>query len=77
MRWSTVDKKLVREYRERYRIVAEVELQEQKTATIGERWRQLNALWNLANELGVRSTPDDVNTVRRRWVKIMEQHERT
>ncbi len=73
-----MDKKLLREYRERYRIVAEVELQEQQAATIAERWQQLNALWNLASGLGIHSTTDDdVDIVRHRWVQLKEQHERT
>ena len=73
-----MDKKLLREYRERYRIVAEVELQEQQVATIAERWQQLNALWCLASGLGIRSSAaDDVDPVRRRWVHLKERHERT
>ena len=71
------DKKLLHEYRERYRIVAEVELQEQRAATVAERWQQLNALWNLASGLEIRNTADDVDAVRRRWVQLKEHYERT
>jgi hypothetical protein len=73
-----MDKQLLRDYRERYRIVAELEQQEQQAATIAERWQQLNALWNLAVGLGINGpSDDDVATVRQRWVKLKEQYERT
>ncbi len=73
----SMDKKLLREYRERYHIVAEMELQEQQAATVAERWQQLNALWNLASGLKIRSTADDVAIVRHRWVQLKERYERT
>ena len=73
-----MDKQLLRDYRERYRIVSELEWQEQQATTIVERWQQLNALWNLAIGLGMTSGSDtDIDTVRRRWVKLKEQYERT
>ena len=72
-----MDKKLLREYRERYRVVAEVERQEQQAATIAKRWQQLNALWNLASGLAIHSGAEDVDTVRRRWVQLKERYERS
>ena len=72
-----MDKQLLRDYRERYRIVSELERQEQQTATLAERWQQLNSLWNLAIGLGMTSGADpDIATVRQRWVKLKEQYER-
>jgi hypothetical protein len=71
-----MDKKQLHEYRERYRVVAEVELREQQAATMAERWQQLNALWNLASGLGICNTVDDIDPVRRRWVQLKEHYER-
>ena len=71
-----MDKQLLRDYRERYRVVAEREQQEQMTATITERWQQLNALWSLAVGLGLTPSSEDVDLVRQRWVKLKERYER-
>jgi hypothetical protein len=72
-----MDKKLLREYQERYRVVAELEMKERQAATLTERWEQLNALFNLASGLAIRSVADDDDTVRRRWAQLKEQYERS
>jgi hypothetical protein len=73
-----MDKQLLHDYRERYRIVTELEQREQQAATIAERWQQLNALWSLAIGLGISNGADTgIDTVRQRWVNLKEQYERT
>ncbi len=73
-----MDKQLLREYRERYRVLSEIQRQEQQTATLARRWQQLNALLNLAIGLGITSSSvDDIEIVRRRWVTLKERYEHT
>jgi hypothetical protein len=48
-----MDKKRVREFKERYEAVAAIEAQEQRTASIEERWQQLNSIVRLAVGLGL------------------------
>jgi len=47
------DKKLVREFRDRWKAVAAVEAEEQKTASIELRWQQLNSILRMAIGLGL------------------------
>ncbi len=69
-----MDKRQVREYRERYQAVAAIEAQEQRSATIELRWRQLNAILRLAFglELSITNT-DDETVVYQRWAKLKRQ----
>lgn len=46
-------------YRERWREVERIERLEAQSATIQERWRQLNALKRRATRLGIRPKEDD------------------
>ena len=67
-----MDSRLIREYRARYQAVAEIELQEQRSATLLERWQQLNALWRLGAELNLpESTWErDESGVYQRWARL-------
>ena len=62
----------LREYRERYQAVAAIEAEEQRLATIAERWQQLNAVWRLAIGLGLQLAHrhDDEEAVYLRWAKL-------
>ena len=70
-----VDTRLLNEYRDRWRAVREVEIEEQRQASITVRWQQLNALYALARGLGL-SCPEnehEVETVRQRWVRLKDR----
>ena len=66
-----MDQRLVQEYRARYQAVAEIEIQEQRSATVLDRWQQLNALWQLGHELKLpESDWTEEGVVYQRWAKI-------
>ena len=52
-----------REYRDRWRAVAAIELQEQRSASMALRWQQLNAIWYLAKGLGLSLETDESERV--------------
>jgi hypothetical protein len=61
---------LVREYRTRWKAIAEVEEAEQREATVESRWRQLNAFYQLAVTLGLdlrALSEDERPSGRTRW----------
>jgi len=63
---------LIREFYQRWHVVAEIEAEEQKEASISLRWQQTNAILRLALGLGLplnRSTQDEA-VVRCRWAKL-------
>jgi hypothetical protein len=72
MRGELMDKRLMREFRERYQAVADTEIREQQAATVAERWQQLNSLWRMAVGLGLPLTHnhDDDEAVYLRWAKL-------
>jgi hypothetical protein len=66
-----MDKRLVREFRERYDAVAAIEVEEQRTASVELRWQQLNSILRLAIGLGLThrwSAEEDV--VYERWARL-------
>ena len=66
-----LDPQLAKQFRDRWQAVAAIEDQEQRAASIGLRWKQLNAIWQLA--LGLRAWPEPDGTeslVRERWAKL-------
>ena len=64
-----MNKSMLIEYQERWKAVAEVELMEQRQASIRQRWQQLNAIVRMAAGLGVLYKDEDgqVDIVRQRW----------
>lgn len=61
-----------REFRDRWRAVAAVEMEEQRAASVALRWQQLNSLIRLAMGLGLplaRSDEEEA-VVWRRWAKL-------
>lgn len=58
-----MDAKLVREYRANYEAVAAIELEEQRSASMELRWRQLNSLVRMAIALGLPLISDDDEVV--------------
>ena len=66
-----LDSQLAKQFRDRWQAVATVEDQEQRAASIGLRWKQLNAIWQLALGLGMQSEPDETEVlVRERWARL-------
>jgi hypothetical protein len=66
-----MDAKLVREYRENYEAVAAIELEEQRSASMELRWRQLNSLIRMAIDLGLPLRSDeDESVVWERWNQL-------
>ena len=66
-----MDSQLARQFRERWRAVETVEAQEQRAAPIALRWKQMNALWQMALGMGLQPQPDETESiVRQRWAKL-------
>ena len=66
-----LDSQLAKQFRDRWQAVAVVEMQEQRAASVGLRWRQLNAVWQLALGMGLQPEPDDTESlVRERWARL-------
>jgi hypothetical protein len=70
-----MDTRQLREYRERWKAVKEVELEEQRQASIMERWQQLNYLYAMAQVLGLipPGKDDEIELVRTRWVSLKDR----
>lgn len=70
-----MDARLLREYRQRWKSVREVELEEQRRTSISMRWQQLNALYAMAGSLLLACTENEKEpqTIRARWVKLKRQ----
>lgn len=70
-----MDARLLKEYRDRWSAVREVELEEQRQSSISVRWQQLNALLSLARGLGL-SPPEkesELEAVRERWARLKDR----
>ncbi len=66
-----LDSQLAKQFRDRWQAVAAVEDEEQRAASIGLRWKQLNAIWQLALGLRMQSEPDETEVlVRERWARL-------
>jgi hypothetical protein len=63
-------------YVQRWTAVAEIERQEQNSATIADKWRQLNAIVRLVTRLGVKRQSDDGEMeVFLVWAKLKAQYD--
>ncbi len=66
-----MDRQLAKQFRDRWKAVEAVEIQEQRAASVSLRWKQLNALWNLAAGLGRPPQPDESKiAVYERWAQL-------
>ncbi len=70
-----MDARLLKEYRDRWRAVRAVEIEEQRRASITVRWQQLNALYAMARDLGLsdQTREDEIETVRQRWARLKDR----
>jgi hypothetical protein len=60
-------------YKERWRAVAEVELQELRSTSMETKWRQLNSIVCLAIRLGIFKSDPSEELVYQQWVKLKEK----
>ena len=69
-----IDAQRVKMFRDRWREVEAIEIEEQRTASVALRWQQLNAIFRLAVGLGLTLAESDEQEqiVRRRWTKLKE-----
>ena len=65
-----MDKEQAESFRRRWQAVAAVEREEQRRATVEERWRQLNALLLLCRNQGITPDHDSAAEVTRRWARL-------
>jgi hypothetical protein len=67
----------MKQSRQRWQAVEEIERQEAQAATYAERWQQLNSLLRLAGSLNLPLEPDaDDMRVIERWNKLRAGYER-
>jgi len=59
----------MKNFRDRWRLVEEIETQEQQSATIVERWQQLNTIFGIGKSLGILGSddPEEELVIRKRW----------
>ena len=67
-----VDAQLMKRFRDRWREVEAIEIEEQRTASVALRWQQLNAIFRLAVGLGVplSGLDEQEEIVRQRWARL-------
>jgi hypothetical protein len=66
-----MDRQLVRLSLKRWEAILAVEKNELKHTSMELRWKQLNSIYSLARELGLKPVIDhDIERVRERWRKI-------
>lgn len=67
---------MLKEYRNRWQVVAEIEETEQQMASLALRWRQLNSIVQMALALGLLNadSEEEVEAIRYRWNKLREAY---
>jgi hypothetical protein len=72
-----MQKKLMRQFRDRWQAVAAVEAEEQKAASIALRWKQLNSIVHLAADLNlpISAMDNGEEAVWQRWSRLKERYE--
>ena len=63
-------------YKERWRAVAEIELQELRSTSIEKKWQQLNSIINLARQLGIFRPDPSEKVTYQQWAKVKEKADR-
>jgi hypothetical protein len=66
---------LMKIFRDRWRSVEEIETREQRSATIAERWQQLNTIFSLGKGLGILGSddPEEELIIRKRWQTLQKK----
>ena len=70
-----MDREQVRQWRERWAAVAAIETDEDRRASVADRWRRFQAIMRLARALGwvdsaAEERENEVEAARERWVKL-------
>jgi len=69
------DKELIKLSMARFKIIEEIERSEAMAETLDKRWKKLNAIYQMARELGIALKEDeDVAIVRERWVRLKRDY---
>jgi hypothetical protein len=63
-------------YKERWRAVAEIELQELRKTSVETKWRQLNSIISLAIRMGIFKPDPSEELVYQQWAKLKEKTDR-
>lgn len=71
-----MNKSMLTAYQDRWQIVAEVEVAEQRQMSAAQRWRKLNSLVRMAAGLGLLRKDDEaqIAVVRNRWALLKGLH---
>ncbi len=71
-----ISKQQAQEYRARWDAVAAIELEEQRAASVSQRWQQLNDIFRMGLALGLplesEAREQEITGVRQRWLKLKE-----
>jgi hypothetical protein len=71
---AAMSEQALRQFRERWAAVAAIEAAERRATPLELRWRQLNAILRLAQELGLPLQQDPAEiTVWQRWASLKER----
>ena len=67
-----VDAQQVKRFRDRWREIEAIEIEEQRTASVALRWQQLDTIFRLAVGLGVPMSglDEQEEIVRQRWARL-------
>ena len=60
---------------QKWLLIKELEKRELPEDTLKARWKRLNEIWQLANELGLRRIEEDKTIIYERWAKLKEKYE--
>ncbi len=60
----------IKAYTQRWAMVEEIKKEEQRSASIQLRWKQLNAAYNLAKGLGLLKPDPSEREIFQRWAKL-------
>jgi hypothetical protein len=71
-----MDKSMLTAYQDRWKLVAEIEVAEQRQTSVAQRWQKLNALVRMAAGLGILQKDNDaqIQAVRQRWALLKRLH---
>ena len=67
-----LSQEILKAYQRRWELVAEVEAEEKRQASVEQRWQKLNSLFRIAAALNLRQRDDDaqIQLVRERWNRL-------
>ena len=69
------EKDLIKLSMGRFKIMEEIERTESRAETVAMRWKKLNAIRRMAQELGITPREDkDIAIVRERWVRLKKEY---